>query len=114
MIAEDCRIFLKVILVLERPSETRCWTSNGFFNVCDLPVFFQCSPKTQFLDHKCQDLSWTTLVFSKNRPGMEKHYQKNKTSKSYVCYYRENELIHWGYILKSSPTLGCSRKGFYF
>ena len=28
--------------------------------------------------------------------------------------YRENELIHWGYILKSSPMLGCSRRGFYF
>ena len=28
--------------------------------------------------------------------------------------YRENELIHWRYIFKSSPMLGSTRRGFYF
>ena len=57
----------------------------------------------------------TILVFGKKRPGYGKTLpKKDFWGKVTFWDYRENELIHWRYVLKSYPMLGCSRRGFYF
>ena len=57
----------------------------------------------------------TILVFSKTSSWYGKTLPKKRSLGKVTFWdYRENQLIHWGYILKSSPMLGCSRRGFYF
>ena len=57
----------------------------------------------------------TILVFGKTSSQIWKSVtKKTKHWKITFWDYQEYELIHQGYVLKNSPVLGCSRRGFYF
>ena len=59
---------------------------------------------------------WTTrtiLVFGKQSSWYGKTLQ-NSIGKITFWDYRENELIHWRYILKISPMLGATPQGLLF
>ena len=93
-----------------------------FFHVFE-NLNFQCSSKTHFLSHKFQDPSCRMCSYGPHGPfwfsvkkcrDIEKRYQtKEFWGKVTFWDYRENELIHWRYILKSSPMLGSTRRGFF-
>ena len=61
---------------------------------------------------------WTTrtiLVFGKKSSWCGNALQKNNIFLKITFWdYCEHEFIFWRYVLKSSPMLGCSRRGLYF
>ena len=126
MIQEWSRIYFKVSCVLETFPEKQSWASKGpqtrCFNCCET-FDVQCSSKA---------ICWVTsleinLVEYVHMDRTE-HFgfrsnlvlicicssKHNLFGNCHFWYYREHELIHWRYNLKSSPMLGTSRRGFWF
>ena len=97
------------------------WTPKLIFQFFDLPVFSVFVQNSLFGSQNSRSILynmfiWTTrtiFVFGKKWSWYGKTLPKKEFwGKVTFWDYRENELIHWRYILKSPPMLGCSRRGF--
>ena len=121
MTQEWSRIFLEAISVLQNPSRDHCWTQNKIFHF--FKTFnFQFSSKNHFLSHKVQDPSCRICSYGPHEAfgfsvkfnfDMGNPYQKTCLGKVTFWDYQANRLIHW-YILKSSPMVWSSLRGFCY